>query len=132
MAAQHTPGPWEIVGDGELQELVVRSIPGAPEPECLSGEVCRITFEGSDEESATACRRKADAGLIAAAPDLLAILDELEGSFDEQTYQEKAREDFDAPDDREYSVNITAKQLRAISSVLLKTQVTPAATRTSL
>lgn len=51
------------------------------------------------------------------------ILDELEGSFDEQTYSEKAREDYDAPDDREYSVNITAKQLRAISTALATIKV---------
>ena len=46
------------------------------------------------------------------------LLSELEGTFDEQTYAEKVREDFDAPDDREYEVNVTAKQLRAISKIL--------------
>lgn len=51
------------------------------------------------------------------------ILDELEDSFDQQTYTEKSREDFDAPDDREYSVNITAKQLRAISAALATIKV---------
>jgi hypothetical protein len=52
--------------------------------------------------------------------ELKAILEELGDSFDEQTYSEKAREQFDAPDDREYGVNITAKQLRAISALLTK------------
>lgn len=61
------------------------------------------------------------------APELLAMLEELEGSFDEQTYQEKAREDFDAPDDREYCVNITAKQLRAISRAIAKATSSPPA-----
>lgn len=58
--------------------------------------------------------------VMEAAPEMLAILDELESSFDEQTWDEKKREDFDAPDDREYSVNITAKQLRAISAAVTK------------
>lgn len=48
----------------------------------------------------------------------ITVLDELEGAFDEQTYQEKARMEFDSPDDHEYSVNITAKQLRSIGAVL--------------
>lgn len=60
--------------------------------------------------------------VFAAASSMLAILEELENTFDEQTYIEKARENFDAPDDREYSVNITAKQLRAISAALSKTE----------
>ena len=50
--------------------------------------------------------------------ELFAVLDELETSFDRQTLQEKKDDDYDAPDDREYSVNITAKQLRAISAAI--------------
>lgn len=64
----------------------------------------------------------ANAALIAAAPHLLSILSELDGSFEQQVYQERAREDFDAPDDREYCVNITAKQLRAISALIAKVE----------
>lgn len=52
------------------------------------------------------------------ARELRAILDELETSFDKQVYEERKSEDFDALDEREYSVNITAKQLRAISTAL--------------
>lgn len=50
------------------------------------------------------------------SPTLKSILDELEESFDKQIDPEQVREDYDAPDDREYSVNITAKQWRAFSS----------------
>lgn len=64
----------------------------------------------------------AEKPVIVAAPAMLAILEELEDSLDQQTFDERKREDFDAPDDREYSVNITAGQLRAISTVLNKAQ----------
>lgn len=53
-----------------------------------------------------------------AAANMRAILDELEDSFDKQIYPEQLREDFNAPDDREYSVNITAKQWRAFGRAL--------------
>lgn len=46
------------------------------------------------------------------SPQLKAILEELEDSFDKQIEPEQLREDYDAPDDREYCVNITAKQWR--------------------
>jgi hypothetical protein len=52
------------------------------------------------------------------SPQLKAILDELEESFDKQIDPEQVREDYDAPDDREYSVNITAKQWRAFSRAM--------------
>lgn len=46
------------------------------------------------------------------SPNLKAILEELEDSFDKQISPEQVREDYDALDDREYCVNITAKQWR--------------------
>ncbi|HEY0684707.1 MAG TPA: hypothetical protein VGD45_20390 [Steroidobacter sp.] len=52
------------------------------------------------------------------SPTQKAILEELEASFDKQIDPEQVREDYDAPDDREYSVNITAKQWRAFSSAM--------------
>lgn len=55
-----------------------------------------------------------------ATPDMRAILEELEDAFDKEIYPEQVKEDFDAPDDREYSVTITAKQWRAISRALTK------------
>lgn len=61
--------------------------------------------------------------LIAAAPDMHKILEELEGAFDREIEPEQRREDYDAPDDREYSVTITAKQWRALSRALKKAQV---------
>jgi hypothetical protein len=60
------------------------------------------------------------ARLNAAAPDMRAILNELEDAFDKEIYPEQVKEDFDAPDGREYSVTITAKQWRAISRALTK------------
>lgn len=66
---------------------------------------------------------KADARLIAAAFDMWTILDELEGCFDKEIEPEQVKEDYDAPDDREYTVTITAKQWRAISRALTKANV---------
>jgi hypothetical protein len=63
---------------------------------------------------------KEASALLMAAPDMRAILDELEDSLDKQIYPEQAKEDFDAPDDREYTVTITAKQWRAIGRALSK------------
>lgn len=66
--------------------------------------------------------REANAKLIAAAPDMHAVLDELEDCFDREIYPEQAKEDFDAPDDREYTVTITAKQWHALGRVLNKVE----------
>lgn len=60
------------------------------------------------------------AALVKAAPALMEVLGDLEMLFDEQTYDEIKKAEFDPPDDREFAVNITSKQLRAISAVLLK------------
>lgn len=47
-----------------------------------------------------------------------AVLDDLEESFDKEIYPEQVKEDFDAPDDREYSVTISAKQWRALGRAI--------------
>jgi hypothetical protein len=49
---------------------------------------------------------------------LLAVAEELEEAFDKDIYPEQVKEDFDAPDDREYSVTISAKQWRALSRAI--------------
>lgn len=78
-------------------------------------------FKGSepelDEET-----DEANARLIAAAPDLFTALNELHDSFDRQTYAEMSRLYNDAPDDAEFCVNVTAKQLRAINLAILKAE----------
>lgn len=51
---------------------------------------------------------------------LVEALTDVEMIIDEQIYDEQVKEDFDAPDDREYSINLTAKQVRAISAALAK------------
>ncbi|MHB8817161.1 MAG: hypothetical protein ACYDAE_28385, partial [Steroidobacteraceae bacterium] len=61
-----------------------------------------------------------DALLIAAAPDMWKALDELEAALDPVIYPQQKKQDFDAPDDHEYDVTITAKQWRAISAALTK------------
>lgn len=50
---------------------------------------------------------------------LLDLLNPLHGSLDEQTYDEKVKEGFDAPHDAEYSVNVTARQERDLTQAVL-------------
>lgn len=101
----HTPGPWRASPYSSIVGIAIT----APTAHVagVRGEIGVAT---------------ANAHLIAAAPELEEVLDELEGAFGEQTYAERSREELDAPDDREYSVNITAKQLRAISRALSKAE----------
>jgi hypothetical protein len=63
-----------------------------------------------DEKSSTAD--------VAAASQMRSILEELDGEIDRQTYQENSRMDHDAPDDYEYCVMLTAKQVRAIGNAI--------------
>jgi hypothetical protein len=49
---------------------------------------------------------------------LLDLLNPLHGSLDRQTYDEKVAENFDAPRDREYSVNVTAQQERDLTQAV--------------
>ena len=46
------------------------------------------------------------------------MLVDLEGEIDRQTYDEKRRAEFDAPDDAEYDVTLTAKADRSFSRAL--------------
>lgn len=50
---------------------------------------------------------------------LLDLLNPLHGSLDRQTYDEKVKENFDAPDDAEYAVNVTAQQERDLTQAVL-------------
>ena len=50
---------------------------------------------------------------------LLDLLNPLHGSLDEQTYDDKCRENFDRPDDYEHHVTITAQQERALTRAVL-------------
>lgn len=45
------------------------------------------------------------------------VFRDLVKEFDPQIYPEQAKEDFDAPDDREYNVNITAGLWRKLSQL---------------
>ncbi len=58
--------------------------------------------------------------LTQAAPDMLAILQDLEGTFDDLIFPEELKEDFAAADGRKYSVTITAKQWRQINAAISK------------
>lgn len=109
----HTRGPWtlkHVQGNNfAVQEFEIRGMFGDS-----PGVAPIFNKDISAIDGTTFCASPQDAKLIAASPDMAAILDELEGAFDEQTYQEKVRADFDLESDHEFSVTITAKQLRAI------------------
>jgi hypothetical protein len=49
---------------------------------------------------------------------LLDLLNPLHGELDRQTYDEKVKENFDAPDDFEHNVNITYKMERDLSQAV--------------
>lgn len=50
---------------------------------------------------------------------LLDLLNPLHGEIDRQTYDEKVRENFDAPADAEYNVDITARMERDLTQAVL-------------
>jgi hypothetical protein len=52
------------------------------------------------------------------AAEMLAALSEIEGALDKQIYPEQVRDNFDAPDDCEYAVTITAKQWRTFGQAV--------------
>ena len=49
---------------------------------------------------------------------LLLLLNPLHGSLDLQTYDEKVKENFDAPRDAEYNVNVTAQMERDLTQAV--------------
>lgn len=127
--SKHTEGPWKAIACGGHSVVITPTKPERNDNQIPAYGYrvelgYSVAYPFTDDHGLVrwdfVCFSHADAKLIAAAPDLLAVLDELEGSFDQQTYADKVAEEFDALDEREYSVNITAKQLRAISAVLLK------------
>ena len=63
MSAQHTPGPWEAVIDRQRPTWVWVA------PADWHTRVCRVTLYAGEEEE-----QQANARLIAAAPDLLALV----------------------------------------------------------
>jgi hypothetical protein len=50
---------------------------------------------------------------------LLDLLNPLHGELDRQTYDEKVRDDFDAPRDKEYSINITGQMEADLTQAVL-------------
>jgi hypothetical protein len=50
---------------------------------------------------------------------LLDLLNPLHGELDQQTYDDKVKDNFDAPADREYNVNITARMERDLTQAVM-------------
>jgi hypothetical protein len=50
---------------------------------------------------------------------LLDLLNPLHGELDRQTYDDKVRENSDAPKDAEYAVNVTAQMERDLTQAVL-------------
>lgn len=108
----HTPGPWTWWTSNSWKRLKRE---GRFTENVLEPYVCR---DGHPDLSIT----EADMNLIAAAPDMKTVLDELEETFDVTIHPEQVKDSFDAPDDREYDVTITAKQWRALSRAISKAE----------
>lgn len=105
------PGPWRLNDPANAHVL-----------EANDG-YCVIEGDGKTEHLRVTGFFPLDvAHVIKAAPDLFAVLNELHSEFDQQTYLEMSRLDNDPPDDAEFSVNVTAKQLRAINQAILKAE----------
>jgi hypothetical protein len=110
-ALAHTPGPWWIerrLGDGLQVNAKHRG-------EGSSYCVASINHWEGDAD-------RANARLIAAAPDLFAIANELHGEFDQQLYGELSRLEQDPLDEAEFCVNLTMKQIRALNAAILKAE----------
>lgn len=120
--ASPTPGPWCVEEPMEHELAIVEANKQTHEWKFIATVPCDGDQDAGEFPTPIA---QANARLIAMAPDMRAVLDDLEEAFDRQTYCEKAGLDFDAPDDHEYAVVITAKQLRAISEVLNKVERQP-------
>ena len=134
---KHTPGNWcafnmvhaergDAMTPEEIGEYVKNSVIKSIES---GGSADRFLFISTDEDgSPDICLigngpdGPANAALITAASPMYAILDELESSFDEQVSGEMKHEELDPPDDREYAVNVTERQLRAIRAAVLKAE----------
>jgi hypothetical protein len=116
-APKFTPGPWRVrPGRMSSGAIVAGPVLQMPKGE-VQEQVALATiasFMDSDSE------RDANAHLMAAAPDLYAICVELDRELDKQTSDEKKSHDFNAPDDAEFSVTVTAKQMRDLTRAIIK------------
>jgi hypothetical protein len=84
---------------------------------------------GSAKLAAAALRKYADTAFAARSSagiedadtiqTLLDLLNPLHGELDRQTYDEKVAQNFDAPRDAEYSVNITAQMERDLTQAMM-------------
>lgn len=112
--AKHTPGPWKIVGPDQDDRNRVHISSNGHWYRFASVVVRMI---GNEKDSPVGL---ANANLICAAPDLYAICAELEGAIDAQTYDYAKTFHGDIPDDAEFNVNLTWKQIHALTLAIAK------------
>lgn len=78
----HTPGPWMAKKTANSQKIEINAPKGDPYLKYGNWEKLAAVY-GSDEQPRIGKRvARANAALIAAAPDMLAVLEELEDSVD--------------------------------------------------
>ena len=92
MTAKHTPGPWQIGGEADLpdvDDLMIVAFDIGPSSEGSDLFICNIGSNGGEFGVCAPVDAGdkwpvslANARLIAAAPELLAVLKELEDSVD--------------------------------------------------
>lgn len=113
-----TPGRWHWWTSNSWRRLMSEQDGGRRTVPVLQPVVA---LDGHPDLSVS----EADMGVIAASRDMHDVLEELEDSFDRQTYEERMREELDIQNDREFSVSITYKQMRAIGIALTKAREKP-------
>ena len=75
MSIKHTPGPWVIDSDGDGK---ANAIVTSTHTASLDDDICEVYGGNKDDDDI----RKANARLIAAAPELLEAIREVVGFFD--------------------------------------------------
>ena len=84
--------------------------------ECDANSTGTVRSTGLDNSQPPSVMAGAEAALDAETiQTLLDLLNPLHGSLDEQTYDDKVRENFDAPRDAEYEVKVTAQMERDLT-----------------
>ena len=75
---KHTPGPWEVVCNEDAQEWSIDAPNGESRMHYQAWEELAVVYGSDDWPGEGAAIARANAHLIAAAPDMLAALENLE------------------------------------------------------
>lgn len=91
---------------------------------CICADIHRQQAEAvvhllDERATSEICSTFVDKGGEETIRTLLDLLNPLHGEIDRQTYDERYKQDFDAPEDAEYTVDITARMERDLTQAVL-------------